>query len=318
MDYPLDLSDDQLMLEGADLEAALATLDSHGWNVNGKINRITWLRVWFQYCQIREDILEIALGTSEEDITSQADNVRRKMDRLEQSRPDFMKVTPEQILTDPLGVGLSSDPGRSFEHDDQMTRQVGAGLVTCIHGGILHTEFLLQRALCSRLKKDTKQLIPIARQSLKIVLFAQSRRDLFRDFQGDLVYLLLTNGLPAAGILAVELLRQEQTRQYAPDILPRSEIIQDLSVFVSALAAVEPGDGNFSICDQGRRALKRVLDQILSPSPLAPSLGSGEAHFYEDSSMYLPIGNDAEFLQWLDHAEWDKGIWIDPLVSAEP
>lgn len=112
-------------------------------------------------------------------------------------------------------------------------------------------------------------------------------------------------GLSAAGVLSIELLKQQQSRTYTPDLLPRSETIQDLSVFISALATVGPGEGNFSICNQGRRALKRVLDQILSPAQ-GPIPGSSEPPAFDDMSLYFPTNNDAEFLQWLENVEWDK------------
>lgn len=323
MEHPLDLSDDQLFSEGAELEHAISTLDEDGWNTQGRLNRTTWLRVWFQHCRIREDILEIALGSGEEDITFQAEQVRLEMEQLHNSVPDFMKITPEQILSDnnsPLGGGLP------LRHKREAMRQVNAMFVLCIHTGIIHTEFLLQRALVIRLRRDTKKLIPISRRMLKLVLLAQSRRDFFRDFQGDVIYLLALHGLPAAGVLAVELLIESQTRQHSPDVLPRSETIQDLSVFISALGSVGPGEGNYQICNQGRRALARVLDQILSPSNHHPHPSSqqtitsakGEPQQAnqlltpDDSSLYFPIGNDADFLQWLETVEWDKGNLFDP------
>ena len=124
------------------------------------------------------------------------------------------------------------------------------------------------------------------------------------------------NGLPSAGVLAIELLKQEQTRQYTPDILPRSETIQDLSVFTSALASVGPGEGNYSICNQGRRALKRILDQILNPQ-FPPMTTSSEQPAFDEMNLFFPTGNDAEFLQWLDQIEWDKGNWANAASSQE-
>ena len=124
------------------------------------------------------------------------------------------------------------------------------------------------------------------------------------------------HGLPAAGVLAIELLKQEQSRLYTPDILPRSETIQDLSVFISALAAIGPGEGNYSICNQGRRALKKVLDQILSPNP-GPATHSSELPAFDDMSFYFPTGNDADFLQWLENVEWDKTNFMNPTPSQE-
>ncbi|EME84636.1 uncharacterized protein MYCFIDRAFT_203102 [Pseudocercospora fijiensis CIRAD86] len=315
MEYPLDLSDDQLFSEGAELEAALSTLDQDGWNTQGCLNRTTWLRVWFQHCRIREDILEIALGSDDEDIERRAQEVRQKMDHLHRSAPAHIQITPEQILSDtssPLGVGLP------LRQKKEAMRQVNAMFVLCIHTGIIHTEFLLQRALTIRTRTDTKKLIPIARRMLKLVLLAQSRRDFFRDFQGDIVYLLALHGLPAAGVLAVELLIESQTRQYAPEVLPRSETIQDLSVFISALGSVGPGEGNHSICNQGRKALARVLDQILSPNPPPPVSTTGEQPIFDDSSVFFPIGNDADFLSWLEHVEWDKNNWIDQPPASMP
>lgn len=118
------------------------------------------------------------------------------------------------------------------------------------------------------------------------------------------------------------MLKQEQTKQYTPDTLPRSETIQDLSVFISALGAIGPGEGNFSICDQGRRALSRALDQILSPPPPPPPppsvTATGETlNYHHDASLHFPIANDADFLQWLEHVEWDKNQWfVDPSNSS--
>lgn len=117
-------------------------------------------------------------------------------------------------------------------------------------------------------------------------------------------------------MLAIELLKQQQSRQYTADILPRSETIQDLSVFISALASVGPGEGNFSVCNQGRKALKRVLDQILSP-PLPPVASSEQPPPFDEMSLYFPTGNDADFLQWLENVEWDKGNFVNPPSQGE-
>ena len=128
---------------------------------------------------------------------------------------------------------------------------------------------------------------------------------------------LAVHGLPAAGVLAIELLKQEQSRVYTPDILPRSETIQDLSVFISSLAAVGPGEGNFHICNQGRRALKRVLDQILSPNTAPIPSSSEQPSAFDEGPLYFPTGGDADFLQWLENVDWDKQNWMNPSASQE-
>ena len=187
IEMPLDLSDDELFLEGAELEAALARLDANGWNTSGNVSRTTWQRVWSHYSRIREDILEIALGSGEDDISLQAEQIRLKLQHLDQSLPDFMKTSPEDILaTCDSYLGVTSGFGRS----EQAKKQVNAMFTLCIHAGIVQTQFLLQRALINRQRTDTKELIPISRRMLRLVLLAQSKRDFFRDFQGDLVFLV--------------------------------------------------------------------------------------------------------------------------------
>lgn len=229
--------------------------------------------------------------------------------------PAFMKTDPEQILSSiqtsgQLKYDMPGAPSPLHPHS-----------VLCLlsmHCGLRHTEFLLKRALVNRGKAATKEMIPPARRLLSLLLNTVAKKDFFRDFQIDLVCLLAFHGLPSAGVLAIELLKQEQSRQYTPDVLPRSETIQDLSVFISALAAVGPGEGNHAICNQGRRALKRLLDKILSPDPMPqkqPNAGTLEhIDFGADmSGLCFPTGNDAEFLQWLDDVEWDRGSWMNPV-----
>lgn len=298
MEMPLDLSDAQVCMEGAELEAALATLDADGWSTTGDLKRVTWIRVWFGEARIREEILEVALGSDDNDIDRRSAEIWHHLDALKASFPQIMRISPEEVLKPGMNI-----PGSA----EKTLRQSNALFIVCNHAGIMHTEFLLQRALVNRLKTDIKQLMPICRRLFKLVLLVQSKKDFFRDFQGDLVWIMTSFGLPTAGVLAVELLKQEQSRLYTPDILPRSETIQDLSVFIANLGAVGPGDANFSICNQGRRALNRVLDQILSPSlPPLPNAGTEKA--WDDMSFFMPTGNDVDFLQWLETVEWDKGF----------
>lgn len=171
MDMPLDLSDDQLFSEGEELEAALAGLDSNGWNTSSQLCRTTWLRIWLEHCRIREDILEIALGSDEQDVIFQSERVRQRMDRQFSTVPScIMKLTPEDM----------------FAAENFGGRSVNAIFLLHMHAGILLTEFLLQRAMVSRLRTDTAQLIPTSKRLLKLVLLAQSNRELFTDFQADL------------------------------------------------------------------------------------------------------------------------------------
>lgn len=188
MELPLDLSDEDLFLEGPELSAKLATLTPDGWNTTGCLQRTTWQRVWFQHCRIREDILEIALGSGEDDITAQAEQVRLRLEQLNNSYPEFMQMRPEDLWAENSVVAAS--PYHWAPALEKSVRQINAIFTLCIHAGIAQTEFLLLRALVNRKRRDTKELIPISRRLLQLVLLAQSKRDFFRDFQGDLTYVV--------------------------------------------------------------------------------------------------------------------------------
>lgn len=68
---PLDLSDDEMLLEGPELETALSRLQD-GWNTSGLFHRVTWRRVRAGRARVREDMLEIACGTDNTMITKRA------------------------------------------------------------------------------------------------------------------------------------------------------------------------------------------------------------------------------------------------------
>ena len=90
-------------------------------------------------------------------------------------------------------------------------------------------------------------------------------------------------GLPAAGVLALELLQQTHvqtkhaSRNTDSSAFPRSEIIQSLSVLVSYLGWIHTeGDGNYHLSVQARRMLQRILDRVLSPQ-LPPTRSKPQA-----------------------------------------
>lgn len=310
---PLDLTDDEMLLEGQELEDAVSRLHD-GWNTSNHFTRVTWRRVWSYYVKAREDILEISLGTNE-DISERAQQISIELQQTHDNMPAFVKTDPFTVLARIQPSSHFAIPG--WEADRLPLYIMHLVLIHC---GMRHTAFLLKRALVNRNKADPKEMIPDARFLLQLVLQVIAKRDYIRDFQSDFTWLLAFHGLPSAGVLAIELLKQEQTRAYTPEILPRSETIQDLSVFISALATVGPGEGNHAICNQGRRALKRLLDKILSPEPVFPAnaaatqqnggAGGGGINTLDDSALYFPTGNDAEFLQWLDDVDWDRASWL--------
>ena len=63
---PLDLSDDELMVEGEELESIINKLDLNGWSTSGRISPSTVCRAWMPMGLIRDEILELSLGPPSE------------------------------------------------------------------------------------------------------------------------------------------------------------------------------------------------------------------------------------------------------------
>ncbi|KAF4550415.1 Hypothetical protein D9617_17g046830 [Elsinoe fawcettii] len=305
LQLPLDLSDEELFTDGIELQQAIAKLDN-GWNTQGQVHRSTWRRVWAAHAQLREDILEVALGTNVQDLLQRGQAIREKIHLVNENMPDLIKMDMMQVLAH---CQTANHPLiASWGRDRVPWNTLHLLSIKC---GMLHTSLLLEKALINRLKTDDNRvLLTHARELLKFVLAGAGKRDFLRDFQIDLTYLIAFHGIPSAGLLAVEMLKQENSRQYTPDLLPRSETIQDLSVFISALSAVEPNiGGNYAICHKARKLLKKVLDKILSPQQTAAANPSPD-NPYDDPALNFNFPSavtDAELMTWLENIEWERG-----------
>lgn len=182
---PTDLTDDQLCLEGEELASAIANLNN-GWNPEGHVHDSTNRRAWALYLAVREDILEMTLGTADEtnqeEILVKCQVIRERIERANDSIPTFIRsnlfgVTEHlQTFRYPSTVG----PGR-----DRLTP------LNIVHGirinaGVCHAQLLLEKTLMRKIKSGPELLIPKAKALLDLILMAFSKRDFFKDFQIDL------------------------------------------------------------------------------------------------------------------------------------
>ena len=292
LQLPLDLNDNQTMSNGLDLDNAIATLDDEGWNQRGTIHRCTFARIFAQNARIREDILEISLGVLQEDMVLRADTIEKRAIQMWENLPHFLRI----------------------DHQNSWNiKRAPVELLFLVYIRLenLTHQFLLQRTLIKRASTHTAKLLIIARDIFSNVLTIVNNRDSVRDFQIDFMLIICTHGLPSSAVLAVELLRQEQTSGSTSQPLPRSETIQDLSVFIACLGSIRPDSGSFSICERGCKFLKRILDTILSSAPAATSnLSTLDA---QDPSWSTPLfsGNDGDFMRWLETMECEQESWTN-------
>ncbi|KAF2014483.1 hypothetical protein BU24DRAFT_215006 [Aaosphaeria arxii CBS 175.79] len=299
LQFPLDLTDAQIMSDGFALEYALTNLDQEGWNTHGSIQRCTISRVFAANALLMEETLEISLGLlSTEEILSRAADIERRVIQTWENMPPFLKIDTQNPY-------------------DAKRAPVELLFQTLIRLADFNHHFLLQRTLIKKVGADSTKLLAVSRDIFKFILCMANNRDIFRDFQLDYTQLLCMF-LPAAAVVAVELLHQEQepvAASAAANHLPRSETIQDLSVMVATLASVKADSAAYKICDRGRRFIKKTLDTILSPPRLeAVASTSGNDSYTTTSNLDVPLfqtGTDGDFMKWLESMDWEQDNWAN-------
>ncbi len=186
----------------------------------------------------------------------------------------------------------------------------------------LYQEYLLNNLLLDRLpgcgSSPSKQdVIDTARKMLDGVLVLCANRDKFTNYSIGFVWAVTYSGIPSAAIFSVELLKQSKFPQEWPLILPRSELIQNLSMFIGCLEWVRPSEGNYTLCVRMRKVIKPILDQVLELPPPNPcqvkSPGPDPAPAPDElaiSSMFAPE-DEPDFLEWLNSVDWTRDMLQD-------
>ena len=109
-------------------------------------------------------------------------------------------------------------------------------------------------------------------------------------------------GAPASGILCVELLKGRSTTT----TLPRSETIQNLTIFVAFLAWVQPSPPNADLCGAIKSIISRVLDQVLD-EPME-SEGADGADILNSWDFDLPLWDNVGSLDLLDTYDYFRAL----------
>ncbi|KAL9111093.1 MAG: hypothetical protein Q9187_007973, partial [Circinaria calcarea] len=174
-------------------------------------------------------------------------------------------------------------------------------------------DFLLEQISTRERHSSGQQLLDTARQILATVVILWVQRDRLVEYQNNFTWLITSYGVPSSGVLCIEMLKQTKHTHNSQLNLPRSEVIQNLSMFIGFLAWVRPADGNYLICVRMRKIFQHVLDRVLEPAredeqdttqPVFEVSGA------QDNFMNFSMG-DTEFVDWLDTIDWGKGPWMD-------
>ncbi|KAJ5660607.1 hypothetical protein N7507_007058 [Penicillium longicatenatum] len=298
---PLDLSWDEIHAEPAAREAAIANLTSDGWNKEGYIQQGALGRVGLLTSIFREKALELSLGRPTEDLPERVEALSRELYQQYENLPDFLRWNS-------IGRYMTKDAP-----DDRL--QIDIRLE------YLYNDFLLHRNLFKKTKLAPDRIISVSLEIMSALLSLVARTLETQMSKYMVSWNLCNTGLPAAGVLSAELLRQSRLRTFEPSTFPRSDIIQKLSVFASYLETmVQQDDGNYQIAQQGHRAIRHVLDQVLS-APLckwadSSALNSTTELNLDESALVhsdlldgIDLDDRGSFLEWLDgtadfHEPW--------------
>lgn len=113
-------------------------------------------------------------------------------------------------------------------------------------------------------------------------------------------------GVPASGVLCFELLKQAKNPHAPRLILPRSETIQNLSLFISFLSWVLPTAANQQVCLRMKDIVSRVLDQVLeAPSRTEPQPPAG----FDLQVDLFDFDAFGEF-DMLGETDWTMAPWV--------
>lgn len=255
LEPPLTLTDEELMLRGPELDALLCRLDQQPSQLDARSDKITWLRAWVILGPRREEILDLALGRyTQEDLIRRAEMIEEKIQNEQALLPSLVR-------------------NRTIDEPDNTKLSPLAAIWRVIIRADAHTnDLLLQRLLIRKATTTPEKLIRAAQAILSDVQHVTRRYLTPFTHEADFVWLLLLYGLRSAAILAVELLKQEEGyysfMNSTQPLLPRSRTIQDLAVFASTLISVNEENPAYNACEQGHRAITRMLDKILAPKEL--------------------------------------------------
>ena len=299
---PLDLTDDELDLEGEALTQAMSQLDSNGWNLNPqtgedeKIPHVTAMRGWMVMATLREEILELSLGPPSKYSDERRDDLLRRCDEGYETIPKRLHYM--------RGTHKTKRPSCFFT---QMS---------------LCNEFLLNKLLLQRLPGGNtgsinQNIFETATTLLDRVVLIHKERDRLGNHAWEFSWYVVYFGIPSASLLAVELLSQHQHPNRSVHPLPRSEVIQNLSMFIACLDTVRSTEGNYKLCSRVKKVICKILDRVLeSPAQstadiLVTPLPVDQTLFDVDMSSFMGPTEDPEFVRWLENVDWTKGPLLD-------
>ncbi|PBP18430.1 FAD dependent oxidoreductase superfamily [Diplocarpon rosae] len=253
---PLDLCEDDVYNGPDRLAEAVKRLDGNGWNTDNQIYATTWLRAVSLLSPIREEILGLSLTAHLQYTKSQVDALVTQLEQIISTYPAHIRYHP-----------ISQQPASQKRVPHEVY------LITRIQLDVLQCAFLLQRLLVSGGYSNGQDLFNVAKEMISVVLACWSERELLTDYNYAFDWLILSYGIPCAGILCLELLRASHLAppmaatstipSPSPVRMSKSDVVQTLSLFIAFLDWIRPTDNNAQLCAKFKKVVKRIIDTAI-------------------------------------------------------
>ncbi|KAH7310917.1 hypothetical protein B0I35DRAFT_358349 [Stachybotrys elegans] len=248
---PLGLDDATLLSDKETFQRHVHLLDPDGWNVDGRFHYSSLLRARMMVALLRDEILEVGLGSSG---NHQVDDIMR----LRIKQRTLYEGLPAHVLWSP-----TSEESSEVDH-----RTVYPKLL--IKLDYLLNIFLLERILL-RHGYSRSHLLRTSFEMMVLTLHLWTEKRIWVEMNGEFQLLIMGYAAPAGAVLCMELIdpnpvdmtREEDEEIVAGEVYSKSSIIQQLSLFVGYLQSY-PSQGKGSVAADVRGIIKRVLDHVLN------------------------------------------------------
>ncbi|KAI5456619.1 hypothetical protein BGZ63DRAFT_366340 [Mariannaea sp. PMI_226] len=243
---PLDLAEHDLFAGGEALARAVDALDENGWSTSGLLGPCTLLRARMMNALLREELLDIALGTKRNGTLEQLQDIQRRQLHMVSQFPPSLAFRPDDLAAPDADV-------------DRLCKTV---LLRLEH---LQNLFFVQRLMLQFGGPDNGQLLVTSFEMVSLTVYHWTHQDRFASVRRDFEWLLMGYAAPGGGILCLELLRPTLHGAH-PDHpkVSRSGIIQQLSLLVGFLDWVQPSAPNADLCADCKAVIQGVLDHSLN------------------------------------------------------
>ncbi|KAJ1324610.1 transcriptional regulatory protein GAL4 [Microdochium nivale] len=280
---PLDLDDRHLFGAQEHLQKmASTTLDERGWSKEGTLFGATCYRARGMLKTIREEILAIALGHSDQETSVDM------LLGLSQRQAAMIDEFPASLAFRPEDINKPEIPSVI----------VFTQLMICMES--LQNDFFLDRLLLKRGYSSYAHLLLTSYKMVSNTLLLWTNFERFAIMKTNFQWMLMAYGAPAGGILCKELQKPTLLDGRHPEDpkITRSAIIQKLSLLVGFLDWVDPAAPNADLCSDCKTVIKLVLDQTLNGGSGLEALSMASQIEFE-----FPRGLDFNF-ELMDSFDW--------------